>query len=113
MYKTITTENPMTVFTGVMATLEPDARIKMGQKESVTRNLRYAKRRNMPPEPARLSDLALDVKFKSTCGPSPQEFLIYDNDQLAAERLLIFSSPNQLRQLTFAEKFVNINYIIK
>ena len=61
------------------------------------------KRSTLPAEPRTLSELTITGHWASTGGSTPQPFLVYDNGIEASERLLIFASPEQLRQLAVAD----------
>ena len=56
----------------------------------------------MPAEPRTISELTITGHWASTGGSTPQPFLV-DNGIEASERLLIFASPEQLRQLAVAD----------
>jgi hypothetical protein len=84
-----------------------EGRLELGNLESRKRNLRRQKRKVLPPEPAELKDLRVEGEWATTGGPSDtstrRPFLIHDSGTDRPDRILVFSSPEQLRQLALAQ----------
>lgn len=82
-----------------------DVRLKIGRVDSVRRTLRRQRRGALPAEPATLADVNITGKWTETTAQNPQPFLIFDSGTTSAERVLIFSSPEQLRHLAMADRW--------
>ena len=61
------------------------------------------KRSTLPADPRSLEDLSILEDWKTTRGPNPRQFLIYDNGPESLNRILVFSSEAQLRHLTLSD----------
>ena len=94
---------PAQVLATAMLTSTAEARIEMGNAETIKRTLRRQKRAILPADPLTLEDLKLDGKWTMTGGLNPQTFLINDSVFGDSDRLIMFSSPKQLRHLALAD----------
>lgn len=94
---------PGQVLAAGIASAADEVRVKLGRTETVKRNLRRQKRGVLPAEPATLADIDISGQWAETGGPNSQPFLIHDSGSTAAERVLVFSSPTQLRHLATAD----------
>ena len=64
-----------------------------------------------PPVPDDLEDLEINGEWAETAGDNPEQFLIYDSDRNADNRILVFASPSALRLLAAAETwFIDGNF---
>ena len=79
--------------------------MKIGRVDSIRRTLRRQRRGALPPEPATLADVNITSRWTETAAQNPQPFLIYDNGAASAERVIVFSSPEQLRHLAMADRW--------
>jgi hypothetical protein len=61
------------------------------------------KRAVLPPDPVTLDDFKVEDEWATTGGPTPQPFLIHDSGAGHADRVIVFSSTEQLRHLAVAD----------
>lgn len=61
------------------------------------------KRQALPPEPGSLADITLVGDWTTTGGAERKPFLIHDSGNDEPERMLVFASEAQLRQLAVAD----------
>jgi hypothetical protein len=71
------------------------------REENCKRTIRY--QRPTPPVPATYADVRLPEEYTTTT--NNQQFLQYDNDQNAENRMLVFHSPDNLERLANAQTF--------
>jgi len=102
-----TRTRPGQVLASATMAVSMEARLELGNVESRKRNLRRQKRKALPAEPAELKDLQVDGEWAMTGGPNDtsaqRPFLIYDSGADRADRIVVFSSPEQLRHLALAD----------
>lgn len=96
---------PGQVLAAGIATAPLEVRARIGRLDSVRRNLRRQRRDGLPAEPATLADVNIVGLWAETSAQPPQPFLIFDNGTASAERVIVFSSPEQLRHLAMANRW--------
>jgi len=91
---------------GVTAASQLDVRLKIGRVDGVRRTLRRQRRGALPAEPATLADVNITGKWTETTAQNPQLnkliliiWSIFDNGTTSADRVVTFSSPEELRHL--------------
>ena len=94
---------PGQVLAAGVASASQEVRVQIGRVDSVRRTLRRQRRGALPPEPATLADVNITSRWIETAAQNPQPFLTYDNGAAFAERVIVFSSPEQLRHLAMAD----------
>ena len=63
------------------------------------------KRASRPKEPKSLGEIDISGPWSTTGGAKPVPFVIYDNGAGSSQRLIVFPSPEQLRQLAIATQW--------
>jgi hypothetical protein len=96
---------PSQVMASEFLSASAEVRIAAGRLDTIRRTLRRQKRGAMPEEPKSTALLHLDDTWQTTGGANPRQFLIYDNGTASENRILVFASREQLRQLAYAERW--------
>ena len=96
-------EKTSTILSQAHSDVPEDIRAEMPNPELIRRNIRRFKRGAVPNEPASGRDIQLPDEFKTTGGQDPRPFMIHDNER--AQRILIFTTDDSLRQLCRAKKW--------
>jgi len=97
---------PGQVLAASVASVSQEVRVKIGRVDSIRRTLRRQRRGTLPPELATLADVNITSRWTETAAQNSQPFLIYENEAASAERVIVFSSPEQLRHLAMAERWL-------
>jgi hypothetical protein len=95
----------------VLAVASQEVQVKIGRPDSIRRTLRRQRRGALPPEPATLADVNITSPWTEIAAQNQQPFLIYDDRAASTERVIVFSSPEQLRHLAMADRwFIDGNF---
>ena len=63
------------------------------------RTIRRERARHHPKNPATTDDLIMDDEWKTTGGPNPQQFVIYDSGRASTNRMIVFATDIGLQHL--------------
>ena len=96
-------ERPSQIAAAHIATLSEESRTGVGKIDSMKRNIRNAKRRALPKEPASLSDLTIEGEWAETS--SGQEFFVHDSGCDSTSRVIVFASHVGLQQLALQSEW--------
>ena len=94
-------DKPSQIFSSIVADLPADVRAALPTEHVCKEVMQAVRRSDLPLDPKQLSDLEIPETWSSTS--SGQPFLIYDNGADAGSRVIIFASPDQLRELARAD----------
>lgn len=96
---------PGQVLASGIATSSQEVRVALGRTDSVRRTLRRQRRGALPAEPQSLLDVNIAGKWTQTSSQTSQPFLVFDNGPTSVERVIVFSSVEQLRHLAMADRW--------
>ena len=106
-----TREKPALLVAQALENIPACSRIEFGKEDAVKKMIRRARAGRYPPVPDDLEDLEINGEWAETAGDNPEQFLIYDSDRNADNRILVFASPSALRLLVAAETwFIDGNF---
>lgn len=97
---TDTSEPPSRLLAEALTETSEQVRANVGDLETIRRDLRRQRSKVRPPEPSTLRDLHVQDTWATTGGARPQPFLLYDNGQERQDRMLVFSTHEQLAALS-------------
>ena len=80
-------------------------RLRLGNQESVKRNIRRQRQGSLPKDPVSLRELHVPEEWSTTGGEHPQPFLIHDSGPQSSNRVLVFAADNVLQHLASADKW--------
>ena len=83
-------------------------RLRLGNQESVKRNIRRQRQGSLPKDPVSLRELHVPEEWSTTGGEHPQPFLIHDSGPQSSNRVLVFAADNVLQHLASADKWMVI-----
>ena len=94
-----TLDKPNHILSGVVENLPDEVNAQLQPNETCRRNLWRIRAKNRPKKPSSLDQLNLTGEWTKTSGPEPKQFLLFDNGNEAAERLIIFSTEEAMQLL--------------
>ncbi|CAN7977512.1 unnamed protein product [Ixodes persulcatus] len=97
---TDTSEPPSRLLAEALTETSEQVRANVGDLETIRRDLRRQRSKVRPAEPSTLRDLHVQNTWATTGGARPQPFLLYDNGQERQDRMLVFSTHEQLAALS-------------
>ena len=106
-----TRESSANLVARTLTSIPEDARVEFPQESSAKKMLRRVRAGQRPPVPDSLQDLLIDGAWATTGGDNRERFVIFDNGQAAACRIIAFASMPAMRLLATADTwFVNGNF---
>ncbi|CAN8017147.1 unnamed protein product [Ixodes persulcatus] len=100
---TTTSEPPSRLLAEALTATSEQVRANVGDLETVRRDLRRQRSKVRPTEPSTTRDLHVQDTWATTGGAQPQPFLLYDNGQERQDRMLVFSTHEQLAALSSSQ----------
>ena len=94
----ISHDKPNQIIADVIGKLKSSDAIQIN-REACRRTLRRTRAKHRPVEPKTLQELTIPDEWTVTAGPTPVQFLIYDNGANADERVMVFSTSEDLTHL--------------
>ena len=76
-----------------------EVRAALGNCDVMKRTIRRERARHHPKNPATTDDLIMDDEWKTTGGPNPQQFVIYDSGRASTNRMIVFATDIGLQHL--------------
>ena len=86
----------------VSQTLHTAAQGALPKESSVRRTIQRERRRNLPPLPKSASEIYIEGKWRETS--NGEDWLIFD-ESVEGERVLIYSTAQNLYQINLAQNF--------
>ena len=106
-----TQESSANLVARTLTSIPEDARVEFPQESSAKKTIRRVRAGQRPPVPDSLQDLLIDGAWATTGGDNPERFVIFDNGQAAACRIIAFASMPAMRLLATADTwFVDGNF---
>ena len=91
---------PMQILSQALLNSTEEVRARIGNLETIRRDIRKQKRGALPKDPSTLSDFILEEEWATTGGENPQPFLIHDSGPDVRNRVTIFASQPALQLLS-------------
>ena len=91
---------PMQILSQALLNSTEEVRARIGNLETIRRDIRKQKRGALPKDPATLSDFIVEEEWATTGGENPQPFLIHDSGPDVRNRVTIVASQPALQLLS-------------
>ena len=106
-----TRESSANLVARTLTSILEDALVEFPQESSAKKTIRRVRAGQRPPVPDSRQDLLIDGAWATTGGDNPEHFLIFDNGQAAACRIVAFAAMPAMRLLATADTwFVDGNF---
>jgi hypothetical protein len=92
-------DKPNQILATVVEQLPDAVSALLPSNDACRRTLRNIRAKHRPRDPASLDELVVTDEWMMTSGPNPRPFLLYDNGTDADERILIFTTDENLQLL--------------